>query len=202
MPNLANLSAEERNHQAWDDLDPTELNDEQKALYYCRRDNLIAYLDETSVSSETRKLPRQEIHRLLSRCLERNSHGNMWGWQALAPGTHIKPYCRSKEVTPCGIGQCGGRAGALTALFKRFPDLWTEAKADFLGKLKKDKCLNVKDAVTEIHQKMLSHCKVKLIAQRVEQGESNESAEINYVLDYPFNTTNCGLRSLLNHLNG
>ncbi|WP_029918480.1 hypothetical protein [Pelobacter seleniigenes] len=201
MPNRANLSAEQKNHRLWPNFDPTELPVAKRDKFICNKANIAAYLDETDLPENIRKLPRQEIHSRLKRCLTLHSDGNIWGWRALEPGIRIKPYCRKKIVAPMGIGKKGGRAGALTALFERFPDIWETAKSSFLGKLEKDKKLKVREAISDIHQTMLRLCKQKLIDERIARGESTEEATQNYVLEYPFNTETRGLRSLQKRLN-
>lgn len=200
MPDRRNLSPEELNHALWPDADTTNLSEKDQGTYETRRDNIIAYLDDKALKAGIKKLPCQEIHRLLDRCLKKHPDKKIWGFRALVPGVRMKEYERTAPSGPMGIGTRGGRAGSMKLFFKRFPDLVEAAEKEFTAHAEKDKELNVIEAASDIHQTFITHCEARMIQQRIAAGESEHDAKQNVKLEYPFNTEDCLLTSFTNHL--
>lgn len=188
MPDRTKLTEDQLNHRLWPSVDAELMSPDSRDLFLRRQENIKAYLDAKDLAKGTEPLPRQEVHRLLERCLTLHPDKRIWGWRAIVPEARVKEYERTAHVSPMGIGKRGGRAGAATQLLKSYPELFEEAKNNFLGKLNKDPKLNVIETCTDIHQKFLKILKVKLIQQLLSRGLSQEQAEEDYLKLYPFNT--------------
>lgn len=89
-------------------------------LYERRRDALDLYRGGAKYSEiETRfRLARQEVVRLLKRCLEMAPDGRIFGYRALTPGQRVGAYTR---VKPLEAGS--GDAGAWQLLMRTYPEV-------------------------------------------------------------------------------
>lgn len=68
-------------------------------------------------------ISRQCINYYAARCMQLAPDGVWWGCRALLPHLHIKDYCRTKVVGPKLPEAQGGHAGALGAVFYKYPEL-------------------------------------------------------------------------------
>ncbi|OEZ63902.1 MULTISPECIES: hypothetical protein [unclassified Duganella] len=127
---------------------------------------------------------RSEVKRLIYRCLAPGSSGQIQGFWALLPGWRVQKYSRSTPVSHSQGEGSGGCSGALGALFKQFPDIELLVKDLYVGKRKNDALPEARMSVREIHDEF----KTQLLTMGFTK------------LQWPFNTKNCGYKSLANYL--
>lgn len=130
-PNVTNLSH-------WPTIDITLL-DENDADRVARRIQAVrAYIEGQPVGilSKQASLPRQEVYRLVKRCMKLHPDGRIWGFRALLPACRITPYVRTATIDGSRPSQQGGAAGALTMLFDRYPTIQKAVNSLFLKKVK------------------------------------------------------------------
>lgn len=170
----------------WPTIDVTLLNKNDAPRVAKRIEAVRAYLEETPVGiiSKQTGLPRQEVHRLVKRCIKPHDDGRIWGFRALLPGCHIKPYVRTAKVDGSRPSQQGGAAGALTMLFERYPKIREAVDAVFLKKMKEQVVQESRMPVKVIHKYFIDKCKeVGLTAKH-----------------YPLNMNHRGRRALSSYL--
>jgi len=125
------LDPQTRDISTWPHVDITAL-DAKAAQLFARRSKAVSlYLKGERLASiiEEVGFTRQEIHRLVRRCLKTHADGRIWGYRALLPGQRQKPYQRTTRVTGAR-----GSAGALMQLFDRFPGIRERVDKLFLKK--------------------------------------------------------------------
>jgi putative transposase len=111
--------------ESWPAIDVSVLTDEDAQSVEKRISALTLYAQGTphrSINQET-GITRQEINRLLRRCIALSEDGQVEGFRALLPGKRIAPYVRSAPVKHEKGSGSAGCAGALSQLFDRFPEL-------------------------------------------------------------------------------
>ena len=94
-----------------------------RSRYLRRKQAVIAYLGGADDGSLKRRygLGLKGIYRLVRRCLEVHSDGNIYGWRGLVPFVRLALYTRTKPITVDGAGR--GAAGAMKSLFALEPEL-------------------------------------------------------------------------------
>ncbi|MCS6286765.1 MAG: Mu transposase C-terminal domain-containing protein [Nitrospira sp.] len=135
------------------------------------------------ISKET-AIPRQEIHRLMNRCMAEHSDGHIWGFRALVKGCHIKTYVRTAPINGSRPSQHGGAAGALTMLFDQYPRIREAVDIPFLKKIEAGVIHESRMPIKVIHKCFIDKCK-----------ETGLKAK-----DYPFNMSHRGKRALTSYL--
>lgn len=68
-------------------------------------------------------LSRSEIRRLVTRCIQWDVEGNLWGYRALVPNVRQKAYTRTAPLPDAAAGTRGGYAGAWQQLLDDMPGL-------------------------------------------------------------------------------
>lgn len=170
----------------WPTVNVTLLADEDAHLVERRIlavRNYVAGCPVKVISKET-AIPRQEIHRLMDRCLAEHPDGNIWGFRALVKGCHIKTYVRTAPINGSRPSQHGGAAGALSMLFDQYPWIREAVDALFLKKVEAGVVHESRMPIKVIHKCFIDKCK-----------ETGLKAK-----DYPFNMNHRGKRALTSYL--
>lgn len=148
-----------------------------------------------AVSMYLNNIPTNEIFRLTGirrnhlpsmsqRCLTLSSDGQILGFRALLPYTHVKTYERETEVMTKLPQQQGGHTGALGATLSRFPDIESELVALIKKEARGRQIHEHKIRATTLHQIFLDCLREKGVTQK----------------DWPFNTTHLGIRSIRRYM--
>ena len=162
----------------WPTVNEELLAEAERKLFCKRRDAVLAYLQTRNavLAGKSLGLPRQELTRLIARCIANDSDGRIVGFRGCQPFYRVKNYQRAKLPEE----QSGkGTAGLLHALFRQYPEIeqsledYTLRRGDQLG-------LPPRIGLTDIRNKLLALCR-----------EAGFPATI-----YPLNTAEGGIRSL------
>lgn len=117
------LTLEQRDLSSWTRIHPEMLKHPET---YKKRERAIrmyftgAPLEEIC---ETCKLTRQQLYRLIHRCLADHPDGNIYGWRGLIKYGRQKGYVRTAPSPGFLPDRQAGASGALRQLFERFPDI-------------------------------------------------------------------------------
>jgi putative transposase len=157
------------------------LSPEDQEKYYRRKRAVELYLrGETSLSEIVREtaISKSELLRHVRRCLQVDSNGTVWGFRALIPGKHIKPYERRKalEGDP-------NPSGAFELLLNTYPSIRDEIERLYLGRKDRGPKEPVM-SVLSIWRRFVNACRAVGIK----------------VTEYPFTTKDLGKRSLERYL--
>ena len=170
----------------WPTVDVTLLADEDAHLVERRiravRD-YVAGCPVKVISKET-AIPRQEIHRLVNRCIAEHHDGRIWGFRALVKGCHIKTYVRTATINGSRPSQHGGAAGALTMLFDQHPGIRESIDALFLKKVEEGIVHESRMPIKVLHKHFVEKCKEIGLTSR----------------HYPFNMNHRGKRALSSYI--
>ncbi|MQA37051.1 hypothetical protein [Rugamonas aquatica] len=150
-----------------------------------KRQALVLYGEGASLDQITTEtgIQRNEVHRLIRRCLALASDGQIFGYRALVPRTRVKGYNRRAEVDHVKGSGSGGCAGALSKLFDRFPEI-EELVVDLFCKQGAKETMNEsRISISSIHDQF--KCKLR------ELGFTDS--------DWPFSTSNCGYKTLFKY---
>jgi len=127
---------------------------------------------------------RQELKRLVRRCLERHSDGRIWGFRALIPRKRIHNYARTVHAKAHPPSRRGGDSGALTQLFEKYPDIKNVVDVLFLKRVRDGVVHESRITVKSIHKRFLTACR--------QHGLTST--------DYPFTTKWLGISGLGRYL--
>lgn len=151
-------------------------------IFEARRRAVVFYLEGVP-SGQIRELtgiPRWELPRMVKRCLELGSDGQIFGFRALIPFARVAQYSRNKKVGAKRSQQHGGHAGALGAMLVRFPAIEKELVALVKKEVKARKIHEHKIRATTLHHIFLGYLR--------QHGVTSD--------EWPFNTTYLGARSI------
>ena len=178
-PDVTNLSC-------WPTVD-LDLLDEKNAARVKKRIQAVSdYIEGQPVGiiSKQAAIPRQEVYRLVTRCIQPHADGRIWGFRALLTACRISSYIRTATIDGARHSHQGGAAGALTMLFERFPAIQQAVDALFLKKVKDDLVQESRMPVKAIHKYFIDKCKEAGLTAR----------------HYPFNMNHRGRRALSSYL--
>ena len=175
----------------WPEVDVASLSPEVAARFNVRREAIRRFLagqSRRAVAADTGVVER-EITRLRQRCLTLHPDGRIWGWRALLSYARVAEYTPRQTISPPattarGPSARGGRAGAMTALFRRHPEIWNDLRAEYLkqprgaGEIKEPRV-----SIKRLHKRFVRECRKAGI--RVDE--------------YPFNAAEVGRRALHTH---
>lgn len=165
----------------WPAPDERAFDEEKKANYLRRRLAVQMYSDGVRHEDITREtgLPRQTVCNLVHRCLMGAEDGTIAGFRALVPWKRLAGYDRKLPIVrELGDGSAGC-AGALTLLFSRFPEVEKAIRSSFLGH-PSGRVPKGRVSYTALHGEFL-----------------DELRQLNFTgRDWPFNTKDCGYKSL------
>ncbi len=126
-----------------------------RELFSRRKAAIAAFIRGEKTLAEISKynsFSKSEIYRLLRRCFERDPYGGLYGYAALVPHAHIKPYRRSVEGT-------AGFAGKLNQLFRKYPDLQEYVDDLYLGRRKAGLPHEPQIQIKSLHKRFKDKCR-------------------------------------------
>lgn len=165
----------------WPAPDQEVLTDEALAIYVRRKRAVQMYAegaDHVQITAAT-SISRKQIFYFVKRCMFAAEDGTIAGFRALLASKRLRGYERSKPIIhDLGEGP-GGCAGALGQLFARFPEVERHVRSRYLGTCGRGAQV-VRISYTELHGEFLDQ--LRLLGFTAQ--------------DWPFNTKNCGYKSL------
>jgi putative transposase len=180
-----------RDLNGWPIVDETFLSPEEIKHFHNRSEavRLFVEVPDMTITEITRatSIHREQLYRLLERCLRRHNDGRIQGFRALLPNKHLKIYERKLHVNLSAPRHRGGAAGAFSALLLRYPELerWLTRRIKLREKaLAADEVREVRTTIGRLHKQFLEKCR--------EQGVKDH--------EYPFNRDMLGLRSLQSYV--
>lgn len=176
-----------RDLAAWPCPDIHVLARNQQSNFLAKRDALIMYNAGESLSSIKKQTgkSRGEVYRLVRRCLTVGADGDILGFHALMLGTRVASYTRTKVISGSAGAGSAGFAGALTQLFERYPDVEQLVCDLFFQENQKNQMQEARISFVDIHAEF---------KKRLRSLGLTDNA-------WPFNTTNCGYKSLVKYCN-
>jgi putative transposase len=168
----------------WPNVLIENLSEKNQKIYLNRKKAIDMYIDgDISIKSITEKtgIKKQNLVKMVKRCLEFDSEGIIYGYKALIPYYRIEDYKRYKDYNGFNNVEETRFSGAFNAMLEEFPDIEEMVKTYFLNRKKRD--LNEPIIrIKYLHRKFISLCK---------------SLGLDPIKgDYPFNTEDMGRRSL------
>ena len=173
--------------ETWPQVDEQSIAEMDVRRLYIRRCKAIRLLldqsDDTHITSAT-GLPRREALRLLKRCLMINPDGQIFGFRALIPHSHIGSYTRHVTIN-FRPGQAQGGAGAFQHLLATYPVLASLLQAHVFKLSKRKHVYESRTVVKSLHKRFIDKCR--------ELGLEKDC-------QYPFNTKTLAYVSLAKHV--
>lgn len=171
----------------WPMPDEAALSSGQLSIYRRRKQavEMYAAAEPYGVIRERVSLSPQEVRRLVKRCVTADGNGTITGFAGLLYGFRIKKYVRTAPVVHSIGGSSGGCAGALTLLFEQRPEIRSFVDDEFLKRPGR-KVPSAKTTFRDLHGTFMKKLK--------ECGVTDD--------DWPFNTKDCGYRSLRKYCQG
>ncbi|TWI69131.1 hypothetical protein IP91_00197 [Pseudoduganella lurida] len=171
----------------WPMPDEAALDSGQRSIYQRRKQavEMYAAAKPYGVIQERVSLSPQEVRRLVKRCVTSDGNGTIAGFTGLIPGYRIKEYKRTAPVVHFIGGSSGGCAGALTLLFEQRPEIRSFVDDEFLKRPGR-KVPSAKTTFRDLHGSFITKLR--------ECGLGDD--------DWPFNTKDCGYRSLRKYCHG
>lgn len=115
----------------WPKVDPRALPTARAEVFRARAAAVAAYSlahPLARIEAET-GVHRATLLRLVARALCAHPDGRLWGYRALVPQTHVRPYERT--VTPRVLVHAkAGNSGAFAQLLMRHPSLAKQLRAE------------------------------------------------------------------------
>ena len=171
---------------SWATPDEGAIPSNKRTEYKNRKRGIELYLagESASVIKNNCGLGIKQIYRLLTeRCLEVHKDGQIFGWRALVPNFHIKPYKRKIKIKVNVFG--GGASGAMQTVLDLNPDLRKAFEKKILPS-KKDNELG------PVRRPRQTHCNWFLEELRKRGYEIRN--------EWPFNTENNGYVSICRYI--
>lgn len=153
-----------RDVTSWPTVDTQSLSEKSRAQFLKNEKAVIAYVaqPELTLAAVSRQtgVERNQIRRLVARCLSLHEDGRLYGFRGLIPQKRTKRYARSKQLDAPDKPSQNGWAGAFTALLRQYSPL-----DDYINrKLKQsfgkgdpvsDRTMNI----SLLHRQFLGQCK-------------------------------------------
>jgi putative transposase len=184
--NRASLDPELKDTSLWPTVDISLLSEKHSVVYERRESAIRDYLADKSVKeiSKAFGIPRNELGRLLQRCLNTHPDGRIWGWRALIPYRRQQSYERRALVKSYPSSRMGGSSGALMQLFDRLPHIQELVDALFLKKRDAGVIHESRIPLRSIHKRFLDACRAAALTAK----------------DYPFSVKTLGRMALWRYL--
>lgn len=165
----------------WPAPDEEVLSKEECGVYVARKRAVEMYADGMPVPDITAatSIARAQIFYLVKRCVTGAEDGTIAGFRALVPWERLAGYDRREPVVHVPGDGPGGCAGALSQLFSRYPEVEKHIRNRFLG-TGGAKVSVVRIGYKDLHGEFLDQLRALGFADD----------------DWPFNTRNCGYKSL------
>jgi transposase InsO family protein len=170
-----------RKLEEWPQADTSRMTEKAKDLFRKRKLVLSKYFQKKRVKKLCQKFGtgRGEILRLAKRCLVLHKDGQIYGWRALVPGTHVNGYFRTAKSK-----RHGGCSGEFKLLMERYPTIKDNLLNLYLKRHKRDCLLETRIQFKDLHKKFLDLCRSEGIPQS----------------EYPFKTKQLAFVSLFTFL--
>ncbi len=148
-----------RDVAVWPSVNIDVLDAVELARFRTREMALRAYLGGASMAYCAREhgVTRQELYRLLARCLAGHPDGRIWGFRALLSQKRVHGYQRRRAVI--GSGGQGGASGALMRLFSEYPTIQEHVDALYLRRRKHGAVHEARISLQSIHRQFLQLCR-------------------------------------------
>lgn len=145
----------------WPTVNTCLLSEEQLTRYEGRENAIREYLAGKKVNeiSKAFGVCRDELGRLVQRCLTRHPDGKVWGWRALIRYSRQRSYRRNASVKSYPNSLKGGCSGALMQLFARLPNIKELVDTLFLKKRKEGVVHESRIPLKSIHKRFLDACR-------------------------------------------
>jgi transposase InsO family protein len=171
----------------WPYPDEGAFAEDHRVLYLNRKNAVKLYVSGSSAETilDNCGFTLSHVYRLITeRCLCPHPDGLIYGWRALVPNAHIRPYRRQRLVKPNESGH--GASGALQAVLDLHPELRKAFEKRILASCPQNKLGAVK-------RPRQAHWKWFL----------DELRKLGYEQQnkWPFNTKNNGYVSICNYMN-
>lgn len=166
----------------WPRVDPDALSEPLRGKFIRRRKAITALLAGASYKEIEREtgVSDKNLRRLLRRCTSPDGEGHIFGERALICYVHLKVYQRTVPINRDPHDGRGFCSGALTNLFKRFPEIEHRLIRAVLGK---ESASEEKIAFNKLHERFIKEC---------------TNAGLADTGEWPFNTLTQGKTSLRN----
>lgn len=178
-----NINQETLDTSLWSTVMMENLTPEHRKLFLERKKAVDLFISTNmkvkDIETET-GLRRDEIHRFVKRCLERDESGEIMGYKGLIPYKRIKDYNRrnfpvNKEEDSDNF------TGAFSLLLDTYPTLKELIIDSYLNrKSNKTKIIDPIINIRNLHKKFINECRILGIKMN----------------EYPFNTKTLAIKSL------
>ena len=175
----------ERNLDAWAAPDINALPRNAQDDYLRRRTVVEMYAGGARYEDirQATGTSRSEVRRLVMRCVVFADDGAIYGFRALVGHVRTAGYRRTLPVSHCAGEGSGGCAGALTQLLDRWPEVDQLLNDLFFKEHQRGQLPEARQSIATIHERF------KRELRKLGLTDS----------DWPFNTANCGYKSLAEH---
>ncbi|MDQ0914661.1 hypothetical protein [Paenibacillus sp. V4I5] len=177
------VDAQYLNYGLWPEVDVNALHDTDQDTYLRRKQAVEEYLkgilSEKQIVAQTR-ISRNELRRLVRRCLSFDADGYLWGFRALRPQKNVRIYKKKKSEK--GFHE-HKRTGEFELLLDRYPTIRNLIHDLYLKRRSKSPTEPVIKPV-HLFSKFTEACR-------------KEGIKLD---EYPFNTESQGYRSLQRYL--
>jgi putative transposase len=177
----------------WPGVDRSALPEDRRHDFDQRVEAVRLFVEEkdvtlTAIARRTR-VQREQLYRLLQRCMSKHADGRIYGFRGLLPHQHLKEYERHAAVKATVPRGRGGSAGAMSQLLRRLPALerWlTQAARKRNRPLREGEFREVRPSLHRMHRQFLDKCR--------ELGVRDH--------EWPFNRDGLGFRSFQSFVYG
>lgn len=176
---LADLSS-------WPRVDKKAMSDTRAAAYDRQVEAIREFVEEPDTSlkeiAKRTGVHREQLYRLLNRCLTTHEDGRIYGYRGAIPHKHLKEYARTDIVRASKPRGKGGAAGAMQQCLRNHPAIarWLAKEAKMRERpLRPGEMREVRKGLRSLHREFLKRLR-----------ESHVSPS-----EWPFNRDEMGLRS-------
>lgn len=178
-----NIDKELLDTTLWPTVLIENLSPENRKLFLERKKAVDLFISTDmmvkDIETET-DLRRDEIHRFVRRCLEKDDSGQLLGYRALIPYKRLNSYVR-REFPVNQLEDSDNFTGAFNLLLDTFPSLKELIIDSYLNRKRdKNKIIDPIINIKNLHKKFLNECRVLGIKMN----------------EYPFNTKSLAIKSL------
>jgi hypothetical protein len=177
----------------WPAVDKQGLAGPMAVSYERRVEAIRLFVEEQEVSlaeiGRRTGVHREQLYRLINRCLTQHPDGRIYGFRGAIPHKHIKEYERTVKVRASKPRGRGGAAGALKQLLRHMPAIarWIAKEARMRErKLQPGEIREVRKSLRTLHREFLKRLRDAGVTQD----------------EWPFNRDEMGYRSFQDHFYG
>ncbi|AAZ97268.1 hypothetical protein Tbd_1315 [Thiobacillus denitrificans ATCC 25259] len=170
----------------WPTVDVASLRPEHQEKYAAKREAVRLYVQgyPTAAIFERTGVPAGALVHMAKRCTTIAEDGQIMGFRALIPYSHLKAYERKAEVKSKRQEQRGGHSGALGAVLSRYPEVEAKLISLIRKEAKSREIHEHRIRPKDLHRIFLSCLK-------------NNGVSLG---EWPFNTKHLGIRSIQTYM--